>query len=97
MDCLQLLFAGKLDLEDLPALAQLAEMGLCKAPRFLPPWVADRRYLVTYLTYSSFLNGVSLVESRAHYARLLSEAPVVRAFDHELPPVLPAADRRSGT
>lgn len=86
VDCLLLLFCGKLDMEDLPALAQLAEMGLCKAPRFLPPWVADRRYLVTYLTYSSFLNGVSLAEHRAHYAKLLADAPVVRAFDRELPP-----------
>lgn len=36
-DCLQLLFCGKLDLLDIPALGELAERGLVRAPRFVPP------------------------------------------------------------
>jgi hypothetical protein len=79
-DCLQLLFCGKLDLDDLPALAQLAELGLCRPPRFLPPWVRDRRFLVAYLTYSSFLNRVRLEEHREHYRRLLADAPRLPCF-----------------
>ncbi|MDA1267052.1 MAG: flavohemoglobin expression-modulating QEGLA motif protein [Planctomycetota bacterium] len=75
LDCLLLLFAGKIDLEDLPALAHLAELGLCKAPRYLPPWVADRRYLVTYLTYSTFLDDVQLTDHCEHYGRILADAP----------------------
>jgi uncharacterized protein (TIGR02421 family) len=38
-DGVRLLFAGKLDLADLPALARLAGHGLCRPPRHLPPWI----------------------------------------------------------
>lgn len=75
IDCLPLLFCGKLDLEDIPALAQLAEMDLCTAPVYLPPWAADRRFLVTYLAYSQFLGTVPLDEHRAHYRDLLAHTP----------------------
>ncbi len=80
VDCLALLFCGKLDVEDLPALAQLAADGLCVPPRFLPPWAQDRRFLLTYLTYSSFLNGVRLDDYREHYRHLLADAPPVKGF-----------------
>lgn len=75
VDCLPLLFCGKLDLEDIPALAELRERGLCKAPKYLPPWAADRRFLVTFLAYSAFLNTVRLEEQRAHFQALLAHAP----------------------
>ncbi len=75
IDCLLLLFCGKLDLEDIPALAQLSELGLCHPPRFLPPWATDRRFLVTYLTYSRFLNRVRLDDYREHYRALLDQTP----------------------
>ena len=84
-DCLPLLFCGKLDLEDLPALAHLNTLGLCQPPRFLPPWAADRRFLVTYLAYSAFLNTVRLDEQRAHFQALLAGTP------HILPNVLAEA------
>ncbi len=77
-DCITVLFCGKLDLDDVPALCRLAEVGLCRAPRFLPPWVADRRFLVAYLAYASFLNRVSFPAVRAHYQAILLDAP--RAF-----------------
>lgn len=83
-DCLPLLFCGKLDLEDVPALAQLTELGLCRPPQFLPPWAGDRRFLVTYLGYSIFLNAVKLDEQRAHYRSVLAETPVVRGGEPEL-------------
>lgn len=75
IDCLPLLFCGKLDLEDIPALAQLAEMDLCTAPIYLPPWADDRRFLVTYLAYSQFLATVPLDEHREHYRDLLAHIP----------------------
>jgi uncharacterized protein (TIGR02421 family) len=59
-DCLQLLFCGKLDIEDIPVLCELAQMGLCRPPRYLPPWAADRRFLLSYLAYSSYLNSIGL-------------------------------------
>ncbi|QDU68038.1 flavohemoglobin expression-modulating QEGLA motif protein [Engelhardtia mirabilis] len=70
-DCLSLLFCGKLDLEDFPALAELSEIGLCAPPTYLPPWAADRRFLVSYLAYSQFLDGVRVDEHRSHYRELL--------------------------
>ena len=60
------LFTGKLDLEDLPAILMLDDAGLLEKPRYLPPWVHDLRPLVTYLSYSRFLNHIDLgaVEAR---------------------------------
>lgn len=74
-ECLRLLFCGKLDLDDIPALYELTQMGLCRAPTFLPPWADDMRFLLCYLTYSSFLNRVNLVQIRAHYEELLQDVP----------------------
>lgn len=57
------LFTGKLDL---PAILMLDDAGLLEKAPFLPPWIHDLRPLVTYLTYSRFLNQIDLgaVEAR---------------------------------
>jgi len=54
-DCLQLLFCGKLDLEDIPVLCELSQIGLCQRPKYLPDWASDMRFLLSYLAYSVFL------------------------------------------
>jgi uncharacterized protein (TIGR02421 family) len=77
-DCLRLLFSGKLDLFDLPALAELHAMGLLRAPKHLPPWVADPRFLLALLTYSSFINTMDLQPAQEFAERLLANAPVVK-------------------
>ncbi len=61
-DYLNLLFVGKLDIDDLAVLQQLKEVGLIREPRFLPPWIRDKRHLLAYLTYSSFLNSIDMNE-----------------------------------
>ena len=76
-DCLRLLFAGKLDIEDIPALCHLSALGLLKPPRYLAPWAEDLRFLVAYLAYSGFLNQVDLDKIRTHYRDLLANAPPV--------------------
>ncbi|NJL26574.1 MAG: DUF1704 domain-containing protein [Thermoanaerobaculia bacterium] len=76
-DCLRLLFCGKLDIDDVPALCELAVAGLCRPPRFLPPWAGDLRFLIAYLSYSAFLNQVDLKRIRAHFETLLASAPRV--------------------
>ncbi|MDX1479815.1 MAG: DUF1704 domain-containing protein, partial [Saprospiraceae bacterium] len=68
---LMLLFCGKLDLEDIPALRRFAEMGLIDPPKYLPPWMQDMRFLLTYLSYSSFLNSINLGKMREHYLEML--------------------------
>lgn len=74
-DCLKLLFCGKLDIEDIPVLYKLEEMGLCQPAKYLPPWVKDARYLLAYLTCSEFLNNMDGSKIYAHYDELLDSIP----------------------
>ena len=74
-DCLRLLFCGKLDIEDIPIIYELKERGLCKAPKYLPPWASDMRFLLCQLAYSSFLNGIDLSQIKQHYNVLLEKVP----------------------
>ena len=78
VDAIRLLFAGKMDIEDMPAITTLAAHGLCVFPRFLPPWARDLRFLVSYIAYSAFLNRMNLERVRDHYRDLLAQcAPPV--------------------
>ncbi|HSG89567.1 MAG TPA: flavohemoglobin expression-modulating QEGLA motif protein [Pseudomonadales bacterium] len=74
-DCLRLLFTGKLDIEDVPALAILTEAGLCRGPKYLPPWAEDLRFLIAQLAWSSFLNVVDMQRVTLHYSDLLEATP----------------------
>ncbi|NJK88091.1 MAG: DUF1704 domain-containing protein [Myxococcales bacterium] len=78
-DCLHILFAGKLDLEHVPALCALRAMGLCRPPRFLPPWIEDMRFLVSYLAYASFLHRIDFGRVETHYQRMMADAPRIDA------------------
>lgn len=70
-DLMDLLFVGKLDIEDIPVLSMFEREGLINKPEFLPPWMKDTRFLVTYLAYSSFLNSVKLTKIKEHYREML--------------------------
>ena len=87
VDCIRLLFAGKMDIDDMPAITTLAAHGLCTFPRFLPPWARDLRFVLSYIAYSSFLNRMNLERVRDHYKAMLDScaAPVVTA-NAEAPP-----------
>jgi uncharacterized protein (TIGR02421 family) len=74
LDVVPLLFCGRLDLEDMPALVWLHRRGLCRAPRYLPPWAANAGFLVAYLAYSGFLNRIGLPAVREHYRHMLEDA-----------------------
>ncbi len=76
-DCLGLLFCGKLDIYDLPALAELTAAGLCQPPRFVPPWVSDPRYLLALLTYSTFMNQIESDLALAAAKKLLGNTPIL--------------------
>jgi uncharacterized protein (TIGR02421 family) len=77
-DEIHLLFCGKLDLFAIPALCELYAMGLCRPPRFLPPWISDPRYLLATLTFSVFANRQDLQALVQVATKLLDRAPVVR-------------------
>lgn len=76
-DLIRVLFVGKMDIEDLPALAQLAAEGHLETPRFMPPWIKDLRFLVSYLAYSGFLNRVKMPGFQSYYREELKEVPDV--------------------
>jgi uncharacterized protein (TIGR02421 family) len=95
-DCMSLLFCGKLDIYDIPALCELYELGLCRPPRFLPPWVADPRHLLARLTFATFAGGPSLEPLIGAAVRLLDSAPVVRMPDPGECDPGPADDRTGG-
>lgn len=67
---IRLLFVGKIDLADLAAMKLLSDEGLIHAPRFMPPWATDLRYLLSYLAYSTFLNEINLGAVVAKYEPL---------------------------
>lgn len=71
-DVVPLLFCGRLDLEDIPALAELTRVKICRPPVFMPPWAADQRFLVSYMAFSGFLKRIHFDTIRKHYADLLT-------------------------
>lgn len=79
-DLIRLLFVGKLDIEDIPALAQLASQKRILPPKFMPPWASDLRFLVSYMAYSAFLNQVKMPGFQAYYSKELEEVPDVWTF-----------------
>ena len=79
-DLIRILFAGKMDIEDVPALAQMAASGRLRSPEFMPPWAKDLRFLVSYMAYSGFLNQVKMPGFQAYYEAELEDVPVVWAF-----------------
>lgn len=79
-DLIRVLFVGKLDIEDIPALAQLASQKRIQPPKFMPPWASDLRFLVSYMAYSAFLNQVKMPGFQAYYAKELDEVPDVWSF-----------------
>ena len=70
----QLLFVGKLDLDDIPLIAHLREQGLVEPPAFLPRWAQDLGFLTAYMSYSAFLNETDLTAEHRYYAGIIERA-----------------------
>jgi uncharacterized protein (TIGR02421 family) len=64
---LNLLFAGKMDLFDLPVIKYFHDQGYLGEIRFLPSWIKDKRFLVSHLSYLAFLHRIDLVRSGEFY------------------------------
>ena len=79
-DLIRILFCGKMDIEDVPALAQMADGDRMRAPQFMPPWAKDLRFLVSYMAYSGFLNQVKMPGFQTYYNEQLEDVPVVWDF-----------------
>ncbi len=74
-DVLGLVFAGKLDLTAIPALAMLRSRGLCRPGKFLPPWAIDPGWLLSYLTLGRFEAQVDLTKVTDAVRGILAECP----------------------
>lgn len=76
-DTLALLFAGKLDIFAVPALAELRAAGLVQPARFLPPWASDPSWVLAHLTLNTFLVGVDLQTVSDAMRDVLASSPRV--------------------
>lgn len=68
---LPLLFLGKTTLEDIPVLADLVAEGIVLPPKYLPPQFKDLAALTAWMTYSLFLNRLSLEKLNIDYKGIL--------------------------
>jgi uncharacterized protein (TIGR02421 family) len=82
-DELELLIAGRIDLDDLTALVILRREGLLERPRFVPAWLRRWTTLVPEFAFSSFLSDLTMDALRAHYHSLIEVASAqVPTTDH---------------
>ncbi len=78
VDCLRLLLVGKLDVSAIPALGVLANAGMCRPARYVPPWVADPRSVLATLTWSVFSSRIDLQRVTSAIERLLARTETIR-------------------
>jgi uncharacterized protein (TIGR02421 family) len=65
------LFLGKTTIEDIPVLHELVQQGIVTPPKYLPPQFKDLAALTAWMTYSLFLNQLSLEHLSADYKAIL--------------------------
>ena len=70
-ECIELLFSGKIDLDDIPIIYSLYKEGLVKKPKFIPPWAVDLNYLICFFSFSVFLENVNYDNVTNYYESLL--------------------------
>lgn len=71
IDRVPLLFVGKVVLEEVGLLADLADRGVVIPPRFLPPVFADLSALVSWLAFSNFMNQIDLSRAETSFEDIL--------------------------
>ena len=69
-DVLELLFAGKLELDDMPIILEMKKEGMVKPPRYIPDWVLDKDYLVSYFALSIFIGEMDHQRTDGYYQSL---------------------------
>ena len=73
-DEVELLACGRIALEDIGALVELAAMGLIERPKHRPRWMRSWQTLLPYFAFSSFVEGLDLSRVEAEFARVIALA-----------------------
>jgi len=71
IECIELLFSGKIDLDDMPVIYSLYKEGLISKPDFIPPWANNLNYLICFFSVSMLLEDVNYKNVSKHYDLLL--------------------------
>ena len=72
-DVLRLVFAGKMELDDIPIIAKMAKNGLVKTPKFIPPWASDLNFLICYFAFSVFIDDIDYKKVGEYYDKLFDK------------------------
>lgn len=70
-DAVDLLFVGKLSLEDIPLLIELRDIGLLEHPKYLPPQIADKAALSSLMSVFLYLNKFNFKDIQRNFRFLL--------------------------
>ena len=71
IECIELLFSGKMDLDDMPIIYSLYKDGLIRKPDFIPPWANNLNYLICFFSVSMFIEDINYSNVSKHYDLLL--------------------------
>ena len=71
IECIELLFAGKMELDDLPVVYSMYKNGMVNKPSFIPPWAMNLNYLICFFTFSVFLEDINYSNVSKYYDSLL--------------------------
>tara|TARA_Y100000748_G_C15443930_1_gene468285 strand:- start:98 stop:1132 length:1035 start_codon:yes stop_codon:yes gene_type:complete len=70
LDALEMLFAGKIDLDDIPIVLKMKSEGLINKPKYLPFWLKDIDLLVSYFSFSGFISSMEIGPTDNYYEQL---------------------------
>ncbi len=70
IDALEILFSGKLDIDDIPILLKMKKDGLINKPNYLPYWLKDIDFLVSYFSFSGFISSMDYEPTEKYYEQL---------------------------
>ena len=70
-DAMELLFIGKIDLDDIPILLSLKKEGMIQKPKFVPYWIKDMNFLASFFALTTFVGDMDHSRASAYYESLM--------------------------
>jgi len=71
IDVMDLLFVGKVTMQDIPLLIELRDLGLIEPPRFLPPQIRDPSGLSSWMAAFLYLENFKFQEVQENFRYML--------------------------